>query len=77
MKITANQTFVVYHDEQMHVFNVGTSGDLPDDVAAQYVESGLATEITDAACAEPQAEPAAPAEPAPQAPASGKASKSK
>lgn len=41
MKVEAISAFTAFTGE-MKVFNKGDVGDLPDDVAAQYVEAGLA-----------------------------------
>ena len=70
MKFKALSTFTVFHDDQMHVCNEGTEGELPDAVIEQYVASGLAVEIkgkpakakTEAAAPAPDAAAAAPAD---------------
>lgn len=45
MKFKAKSTFTVFHNDQMHVFNAGKTGELPDGVIAQYVEAGIAEEL--------------------------------
>lgn len=42
MKFKAISTFTIFHDDQMHVCNAGETGDLPDEVVAPYIASGLA-----------------------------------
>lgn len=58
MKIEALQSFTAFTD-QMNVFNAGDTGELPDNVAAQYIESGMAKKVKGKAGA---ADDAAPAE---------------
>lgn len=44
MKIKAVSSFTAFTD-QMNVFNAGDTGELPDAVARQYIEAGLAVAI--------------------------------
>lgn len=64
MKFKAISTFTVFHEDQMHVFNTDTRGELPDAVMAQFVAAGLASEIKGKAA---KADPAPVAEDAPPA----------
>lgn len=45
MKFKALSTFTVFHNDAMHVFNAGKSGELPDAVVAEYVTAGLAVAL--------------------------------
>lgn len=56
MKFQALSTFTVPMPDQMHVFNAGTKGELPDAIMAQYVEAGLAKPLKGKA-AKPDPEP--------------------
>lgn len=56
MQFKALSTFTVPMPDQMHVFNAGTKGDLPDEIMAQYVEAGLAQPIKGKA-AKPEPQP--------------------
>lgn len=62
MKFKAISTFSVFHEDQMHVFNADAKGELPDDVMAQFVAAGLASEIKGKAL---KADPAPKADDAP------------
>lgn len=44
MKFKATDTLILYHDGQMHVFNPGDKGDLPEAVIGQYIPA-QATEL--------------------------------
>ena len=66
MKFKATSTLILWHDGQMHVFNPGDKGDLPEAVIGQYIPS-QATELK--GNAKPEKAPAvAAAAPAPDAP---------
>jgi hypothetical protein len=55
MKFQALSTFTVPMPDQMHVFNAGAKGELPDEIMAQYVDAGLAKPLKGrAAKAEPE-----------------------
>jgi hypothetical protein len=59
-KIKAKASFTAFTD-QMNVFNIGDSGELPDDMAAQYVDAGLAEYVGKRPVKEEPADEQAPA----------------
>lgn len=65
MKFKATSTLILWHDGQMHVFNPGDKGDLPEFVIGQYIPA-QATELKVVAAKDKPA-PAAPAPAAPVA----------
>lgn len=71
MKIEALQSFTAFTD-QMNVFNAGDTGELPDNVAAQYIESGMAKKVKGKAGADAKADAADLAAPV-EVPAEGDA----
>lgn len=62
MKFKATSTLILWHDGQMHVFNPGDKGELPESVIGQYIPTH-AVELK-ARAAKPEPAPA----PAPAAP---------
>ena len=66
MKFKALKTFVIFH-EQMHVCNAGTEHDLPEELIAGHIETGMAEPVT-AKKGKAKAAPEPAAEEAPDAP---------
>lgn len=66
MKFKATSTLILWHDGQMHVFNPGDEGELPESVIGQYIPA-QATELKGAAAKDKPAPAAAPAPTAPVA----------
>lgn len=64
MKFKAISTLILWHDGQMHVFNPGDKGDLPEALIGQYIPAqaielkGRAAKADEAPAAAP--DPAAP-----------------
>ncbi len=71
MKFKAQATIIIWHEDQMRIFNPGDKGDLPEDVIGQYIDGKQAVELKGkAAKADPEPEPEVEAAPeAPAAPA--------
>lgn len=57
MKFKATDTLILFHEGQMHVFNPGDKGDLPEAVIGQYIPAQAVELKGKAAKAEPQPEP--------------------
>jgi hypothetical protein len=65
MKFKALKTLIIWHENQMHVFNPGDVGDLPESVVGQYPDCAQAEVAKAGRKPKPVAEEAAPAEAAP------------